>query len=232
MRGRISLRIYRTRWCLLAATSAVFAGACGDIFNPAFINTNFGGQVPVTPGPVAAFVLVNVINQTNQNAAFFVTVEKLQFQRDDDGDIIFDEDGQPLTQTTRQSVRLSTAPVGTASQAGILFDCSTEPVVTVGLGENLLPTDTAVSVGGTGPASAGGVNIPVGGLNPLQLFEAGNFNCGDTVSFRAITNTAVAGGVSLQAFVLPGSEQPGTFEGPSTFENYADFLAAQGSDED
>ncbi len=78
---------------------------------------------------------------------------------------------------------------------------------------------------------AAGFGVSAANLNPLQLF-AGNFNCGDTIIFRAFRSTGLAGGVSLQSFLLPGSEQPSVFGGPSTFLNYAELLESQVREEE
>jgi hypothetical protein len=68
--------------------------------------------------------------------------------------------------------------------------------------------------------------VPAGDLNPL-LLEVGNFNCGDTIIFRAFVSTGAVGGVALQSFLLPGSEQPSIFRGPNTFVNLEQFLESQ-----
>ena len=96
----------------------------------------------------------------------------------------------------------------------------------VGLGENLLPTDAAVFVGGGGVGGAEGFGVPAGDLYPLQL-AVGNFNCGDTIIYQAFRTTGIAGGVALQSFLLPGSEQPSSFTGPSTFVNYEEYRESQ-----
>jgi len=59
------------------------------------------------------------------------------------------------------------------------------------------------------------------------LISEGNFNCGDTIIFNAFRSSGVAGGVALNAFLLPGSEQPSIFSGPDTFVNYQQFLESQ-----
>ena len=46
------------------AIAVVGCGNAAGLFNPAFVNTLVGGQVPVTPGPGAAFVLVRCVNET------------------------------------------------------------------------------------------------------------------------------------------------------------------------
>ncbi len=209
---------------MLPVTTACSSTA--TLFNSAFLNTFVGGQVPVTPGPVAAFVLVRGVNNTNQTVEFIVTVEREALRPDANGGFERDESGNFITDTVRQTVRLLTQPTGLASDLGVLFDCSLEPVTVVGLGENLLPDEPAIFVGGQGAGAQTGFGVIAPSLNPLRL-DIGNFNCGDTIIFQAFTASGVAGGVVVQSFLLPGSEQPGQFVGPSTFENLATFLDSQ-----
>lgn len=201
-------------------------GSTAGIFNPALINTLIGGYVPVTPGPAAAFILVRCTNETNQAVEFIVTIQRSVLVTDEDGSYQIDEEGNFITRPERETVRLATVPTGRARELGVVFRCGESPVTHVGLGENLLPTDAAVFVGGEGALGAAGFGVAAGSLNPLQL-EAGNFNCGDTIIFRAFLSTGVAGGVALQSFLLPGSEQPSVFEGPSTFANLEQFYESQ-----
>jgi hypothetical protein len=219
------------RRAALAILIAAAIGGCGAFLNDAFLNTTVGGIVPVTPGPVAAFVLVRGVNQSGQNVEFIVTIEKQMLVTDDDGNYQTDEDGNFITQPVRRTVNLATSPAGNSTDIGVLFDCAIEPVTIVGLGENLLPTDAAVFVGGAGPGGAGGFGVTAPYINPLSLYD-GNFNCGDTIIFEAFQANGVPGGVAIQAFLLPGSEQPGQFQGPSTFENYANFLESQVQEEE
>lgn len=201
---------------------------CGTIgvLNPAFVNTVFGGIVPVTPGPASAFILVRAINGTAQNVEFIVTIEKDELQRNPDGSFIVDSEGNFATEPVRETVSLTTFPNGQARELGVLFPCGESPITLIGLGENLLPTDSAVFVGGTGPAGTGGFGISAVQINPLSL-AVGNFNCGDTIIFRAIRSPGTSGGVALESLLLPGSEQPSIFPGPSTFENFERILATQ-----
>jgi len=212
---------------LLATTSC---GSSFSLLNPAFVNTFSGGQVPVTPGPGAAFVLVRTVNQTDQNVEFIVTIERAVLVQDSTGNFQVDDQGNFVTVPERQTVRLNTGATGLANETGVLFPCGESPVTIVGLGEGLLPTDAAIFVGGAGAGGGVGFGVPAGSLNPLRL-DVGNFNCGDTIVFRAFTSVGVAGGVALQTFLLPGSEQPSIFNGPSTFTNLADFLATQQQDQ-
>jgi hypothetical protein len=86
-------------------------------------------------------------------------------------------------------------------------------------------------VGGEGAGGATGIGVRAESLNALSLAE-GDFNCGDTVIFRAIVQTGLAGGIKLQSFLLPGYEQPRDFSGPSTFVNFQQFLETQVSEDD
>ena len=212
---------------------ASLASGCGAgiaVFNPAFVNTVAGGVVPVTPGPGAAFVLVRCLNETTQVIEFIVTIERDVLVRDDQGDFQIDENNQFITRPERQTVRLTTTPNTNARDVGTLFACGESPVTVVGLGENLLPTDAAVFVGGQGTGGAAGFGVPAGNLNPLVL-EVGNFNCGDTIIYQAFLSNSVAGGVALQSFLLPGSEQPSVFAGPDTFVTVQTLLDASGADD-
>jgi hypothetical protein len=206
-----------TIFCLLQAS-------CGNAFNPAFLNTLSGGVYPVTPGPRANFVLVRCVNETPDVAEFIVTIEREDFTLDEEGNPAFDGAGNPITQLARETVRLTTFPVGRANELGVVFPCDISPIVRIGLGENLLPTDAAVFIGGEGPAGAPGFGISAEGLFPLAL---GNFNCGDTVIFRAIESIGVPGGVALRSFLFPGSEQPSVFSGRNTFVNLEIYLDTQ-----
>ena len=202
------------------------AGCGSGVLNPAFVNTFVGGEVPLTPGPGAAFVFVRCVNDTDLPVEFIITIQRNVLVVDADGDFQVDEDENFVTRPERETVRLNTLPVGQSREIGTLFACGESPVTHVGLGEDLLPTDAAVFVGGQGVGGAAGFGVSAGDLNPLQL-EIGNFNCGDTIIFRAFRAIGVAGGVALRSFLLPGSEQPSVFRGPSTFVSLAEFLEAQ-----
>ena len=217
-------------WATATLLGGLAAG-CGtsSALNPAFINSISGGIVPVTPGPGAAFVMVRGKNETNQTVEFIVTIRRSVPVTDDAGSIQFDDDSSIITRPESETRRLITLPTGQARDLGTLFPCGDTPVTHVGLGENLLPTDAAVFVGGGGTGLSTGFGIPAGSLNPLQLME-GNFNCGDTIIFRAFVSNAVAGGIGLQSFLLPGSEQPSIFDGPDTFVNLNAFIESQERD--
>ncbi len=224
---RRSRVMWTTCGCACLTIGLLLTGCgLGTIFNAAFVNTVFGGVVPVTPGPPASFVLVRAINGTDQNVEFIVTIEIDELQRNPDGSFQVDNEGNFITVLTRETVSLTTFPNGTARELGVLFPCGESPITLIGLGENLLPTDSAAFVGGQGQAGAGGFGISASQINPLSL-AAGNFNCGDTVIFRAFSSTGISGGVALESLLLPGSEQPSLFPGPSTFVNFEQILAAQ-----
>jgi len=212
---------------IVGAMAVAGCGAAASLLNPAFVNTVSGGVTPVTPGPSADFVFVRGRNETGRVVTFIVTIERLELVRDASGNFEFDDQGNPVTtRPPPETFRVLTSGTGQSSDVGLLFPCSESPVTIVGLGENLLPTDAAIEVGGEGGTGAGGFGVPAGTLTPLRL-DVGNFNCGDTIIFRAFLSTAVAGGVGLQSFLLPGSEQPSVFQGPSTFVNYQAFLESQ-----
>ncbi len=235
-RSRVNGRVRRNVAVRIAAAlllgPLLVASGCGvaDIFSPAFINTLFGGFTPVTPGPGAAFVFVRTVNVTDQNVEFIVTIERDVLVRDPQGIPRQDEQDNFITTPERETVRLSTFPAGQARELGVLFPCGESPVKLVGLGENLLPTDSAVFVGGQGPAGTGGFGVAATRLNPLSL-EFGNFNCGDTIIFRAFRSFGTSGGIGLESLLLPGSEQPSQFLGLNTFANYEAFLDSQSREE-
>lgn len=209
----------------------VWAGCGAGIFNPAFLNTFVGGQFPVTPGPVADFIMVRGLNQTGLSVEFIVTIEREELILDEFGNPIVNDQNEFVTQSARETVELLTGETGTATDLGVLFPCDRSPVTVVGLGENLLPTDSAAFVGGAGAGGAAGFGVSASGLNPLTL-EAGNFACGDTIIFQAFTSVGQPGGVALRAFRLPGNQQPSIFSGPDTFVNYQNLLQSQIPEED
>ena len=211
---------------LASALSLAGCGGVAGILNSAFVNTLSGGEVPHTPGPGAAFVFVRCVNDTDQPVEFIVTIQRDALVLDADGNFQVDEDGDFVVTPERETVRLTTLPTGLARELGTLFPCGQSPVTHVGLGESLLPSDAAVFVGGGGVGGLGGFGVPAGDLTPLQLSEP-NFNCGDTIIFRAFRATGVAGGVALRSYLLPGSEQPSVFRGPSTFVNLEQFLESE-----
>ncbi len=211
----------------------VGCSSTANIFNPTFVNLTSGGVFPLTPGPGADFVLVRVVNETNSNAEFIVTIEREVFQRDEDGNVILDEFGNPLTLSVRETKRLNTLVAAPGNEMGVLFPCSESPINLIGLGENLLPNDAAVFIGGGGAGFGGGSGVSVGDFQPLsRLVYPPNFVCGDTVIFRAILSSRSVGTVKLESFLLPGFEQPDQFAGPNTFVNYQSFLESQLSDDE
>ena len=221
-------------------SAAVAAGflflGCGNpvaFFNPSFVNLTSGGVFPLTPGPRADFVLVRVVNATLTNAEFIVTIEREVFQRDEFGNVILDGFGNPLTVAVRETKRLNTLVAAPSNEMGVLFPCSESPVNLIGLGEDLLPDDAAVFLGGGGTGFAAGSGVAVGDFQALsRLVDPPNFVCGDTVIFRAIVSTSNVGTVRLESFLLPGFEQPDQFVGPNTFVNYQGFLESQTSDDE
>lgn len=221
-----------TRVCAVAPLAFLsMQGGCGSIFNPAFANTFFGGQFPLTPGPAASAIMVRVINETALNAEFVVTIEKSVIQRDENGNPIVDENNNVLLRPVRRTVSLNTLAVEPANELGVLFSCLEEPLDIIGLGETLQPSDIAVFVGGTGTGGGGGFGIPAASINPL-VRQLGNFACGDTVIFRALEAPGETGGVAVESLLLPGFEQPESFEGPNTFLNWENFIQSQTREDD
>lgn len=223
----------KTTRCTLFLSAAVVAGLFAAGCSNTFVNLTSGGVFPLTPGPGADFVLVRVVNETNSNAEFIVTIEREVFQRDEDGNVILDEFGNPLTLSVRETKRLNTLVAAPGNEMGVLFPCSESPINLIGLGENLLPNDTAVFLGGGGAGFGAGSGVVVGNFQALsRLVNPPNFACGDTVIFRAILSSRSVGTVKLEAFLLPGFEQPNQFGGRNTFVNYQNFLESQLSDDE
>lgn len=226
---------------------AIASGSCallscgtlnGFLFNSTFVNYQQGGVFPLTPGPSANFVLVRAVNSTDQIIRFSVTAQRRQPLRDDSGNVIRNPDGTLQTEDVLDNRELITIPPGKSSELGTLYACSESAIVRIGLGENLESSDSAAFVldpAAFNPLDPLGVSPGFGvlpdGLFPLNLFD-GDFNCGDTVVFRASADNSRAGGVRLESFVLPGSEQPTRFQGPSTFANYEAFLESQVREDD
>ncbi len=219
-----SSKILKCAW--LGLVTCICTGCGAGVFNPAFVNATSGGVFPLTPGPSADYVLVRVVNETAQVAEFTVTIERDVIEVDDDGNALFDDEGNLVTRPLRETKRLTTGTLSPANELGVLFDCAASPINIVGLGENLLPTDAAVFIGGAGTGGTTGFGIPASTVNPLSRV-AGNFSCGDTVIFRAIRSTGVTGGVKIESFTLQGGLQPTQFSGPSTFANLQAFLESQ-----
>jgi hypothetical protein len=223
------------------AAAAAFTASCGNstgLFNPAFVNTVEGGVFPLTPGPGSSFVLVRGLNETAAVLEFFITIERRQLVLDENGEIIRDGNGNPMTEDVLESSKITTLPGGRSNDVGVLYECSESAILRVGLGENLLASDAAVFV--SDPAmfnfddplgNPGGYGILAQGLPPLRLVD-GNFFCGDTVVFRAFASSGVPGGVRLQSFVLAGYQQPTSVTGPNTFVNYEAFLESQAREDE
>ncbi len=226
---------------VFGCSALLLTTACGSgVFSPNFVSATTGGAVPVTPGPRADFVFVRCINgietnnQTQVESVFIVTIEREVVVLDPSGNPTLDEQGNAVTRAVLEDpIRLRATSNTDLDEIGTLFPCSESAINRVGLGESLLQGDTAVIVGGQGVGGAGGTGISAASLPPLsRLTSPPNFQCGDTVVFRAITDNRVAGGVRLQSFLLPGSEQPDQFTGPNTFVNFQSFIESQQVDED
>ena len=63
---------------VMTAVILLVGGCTGTagFFSAEFVNTFAGGVFPVTPGPVAPYVLVRVLNDTGLTAEFVVTHEQ------------------------------------------------------------------------------------------------------------------------------------------------------------
>ncbi len=224
-----------TEFLSAAVVAVSFGLGCNNanIFSPTFVNLTSGGVFPLTPGPGADFVLVRVVNETPQIAEFIVTIEREIFERDENGNVILDELGIPITRSVRETKRLDTLVAAPGNEMGVLFPCNVSPVNLIGLGESFDRDDPAVFLGGGGTGFGGGTGVKVCKLQPLsRLVDPPNFVCGDTVIFRAIVSTSNVGTVKLESFLLPGFEQPDQFTGPNTFVNYQSFLESQVSNDE
>jgi len=199
------------------ATGGILWGCNAGFLNPAFANVLSGGVVPLTPGPESQFVLVRVVNGTNDVPIEFVVTAERQ--------LVVDEAGSFVTQTTTETHRLITFPTGNAAEMGLLLDCN--PGLTrIGLGENLdLPnTDPGLFLNAA-VAGTTGFGVPAG-IAALDA-RAGNFECGDTVIFQAFTSSGSIGGVSVNSALLDFQSQPSQFVGRDTFLNARIFLELQ-----
>jgi|GEM_PF-973092 len=233
MRTRAATARFLSASIIVLVLGVIGCSSNATIFNPAFTNFLSGGVYPLTPGPEADFVFVRVINETNDVLTFFLTIERTEFVLDDDGYAQVDEQGNYVTQDVLEHVELVTESLGRASEMGTLFPCSTTPVIRVGLGENLLPGDPAVFVT---PLAEYNPDNPLGmqpgfgvtaeNLNALSL-AAGNFGCGDTIIYRAFYSSGMPGGVKIESFLLPGTDQPSFFSGRDTFVSFQQFLESQ-----
>ncbi|MCG3132539.1 MAG: hypothetical protein FLDDKLPJ_03397 [Phycisphaerae bacterium] len=201
---------------------------CGNpnalIFNDSFLNYVSGGIVPQTPGPSAPMVLVRCVNSTATSVQFVVTAEITQPVRDAEGNPQFDVDGNIVTERVLKTVRLNTFPFAQANELGHVFSCSSTAVERVGLGENLQSTDQGLFIGFE-VADVPGFGVEAG-LNPLVRAD-GNFECGDTIIFRAIESRGQPGGVRVESFVLPWRSQPECCTGPDTFGTLEAVIESQ-----
>ncbi|MCP4249099.1 MAG: hypothetical protein GY778_18810 [bacterium] len=221
-----------TRITALVVGSAMLIGVgCNEnanLFSDSFRNLTSGNVVPLTPGAPSSLVLVRLINDTPDAIEFTVTAES-QF-------VVFDDQNNPLLETSLETVRLRTFPAESVNENGALFDC---PITRIGLGENIDlitdPNGLSVLEGfsvGDGEFDAGvGAGVGVPPMIPPLDSRAGNFGCGDTVIFRAIESQGSVQNIKVQSFVLPWTSQPTEFSGSHTFNNVRNFIESQ-RDED
>ncbi len=209
------------RLAALLVCGLVLAWGCSQnasLFSDTFRNFTAGDVVPLTPGANSGLVMVRLVNDTTQAVEFVVTAERQI--------LVVDDEGNPVIESTDETVRLPTFPLETANEIGALFDC---PVTRIGLGENIdqpfsepglfvQPADEATEV-------SQGFGVPSKML-PLDS-RAGNFGCGDTIVIRAIESQGEVGSLKVQSFILPSSTQPTEFLGPHTFNNVRIFLEQQ-----
>ncbi|UCG17147.1 MAG: hypothetical protein JSV19_03770 [Phycisphaerales bacterium] len=217
------------------ATGVLTAGGCGEdatFLNPAFVNYSQGGVIPLTPGAASSFVLVRLVNRTDNAIEFILTVEReaIVDPAEDVGGLSDVDEAE--VRYEQETFRLSTFPGGLTNEIGILLQC---PVVRVGLGENLnFPTQDPGLYIGVGDLYSGqivqGFGVPAG-VNPLDS-RVGNFACGDTLIFEVTEQTGVPGNVQVKTFVLPAATQPDTYTGPDTFNNARILLERQFGDEE
>jgi len=191
-----------------------------QLFSDTFRSFTSGNVVPLTPGPPSQLLLVSLVNDTPDAIEFVVTAER-QVQ-------VTDEEGNPVIESTAETVRLRTFPLEHVNEVGALFDCQ---VTRVGLGEDIdrpFSEPGLFVLEGFEDLEAGistGVGVP-SNLLPLNSL-AGNFSCGDTIIFRAIESQGQVGNIKVQSFVLPWSSQPTGFSGSHTFNNVRIFLEEQ-----
>jgi hypothetical protein len=202
-------------WGAPMVTLLALAWGCAStlVFNPAFVNTATGDVFPLTPGDRAGFVLVRGNNSTPQAIEFVVTAERL----------VLSEENPDETTVITETYNLLTQPQNQANDLGVLIEC---PVLRVGLGENIdrPQSEPGLFIGATA-VGVGGFGVP-SGINPLDS-EFGNFDCGDTIVYRAAEAGGSVGGVVVAAFVLDDETQPDQIQGIDTFVNTRTLIEEQ-----
>jgi len=96
--------------------------------------------------------------------------------------------------------------------------CDVEPVTIVGLGENLLPTDAGVFVGGEGPSGAGGFGVSASEVTPLSSLTEISTAATRSPSARSVTPMWLAASPWRPSCCPVGAAGP--VYRPSTFERY------------
>ncbi len=199
----------------------VTAGGCGDptLLNPAFVNATQGTLFPVAPTPENGLVLIRGVNTTTESVSFLVTIERSTVVSDDVGG-----GASAYSETTE----LFTTPGAQSNEAGALFECTpSNPIARIGLGENLNrpATEPGLFVGGANDIIQG-FGVPPN-INPLSQ-EQNDFQCGDTIIFRALESNNAPGGFKVEAFVIPFETQGETVR--DTFGVASDFLGERPSE--
>ncbi len=203
---------------VLAWVGAGLLGCNASLFNPSFVNQQTGDVYPLAPGARSSFILIRANNTTSRAIEFVITAERQAP----------DPNNPDATVTELETRRVFTRPVSGANDVGVLMDC---PVARIGLGEVLdqPQTEPGLFVGAQA-VGAGGFGVPPN-VNPLDA-SVGNFECGDTIVFRAAQSASVAGGVTVGAFVLDADTQPVVIRGLDTFLNARTLIEEKGTDEE
>ncbi len=205
----------------LCATLLVM-GSCGAdaalLLNPSFVNQLEGGVLfPLAPRPESQLIFIRGNNATTEPITFLVTVERSVTVTDGAG-------GGTITQA--DTTEIFTEPGNNSNEAGVLFPCDGDNQISrIGLGRNLNQptTDAGLFVGGFDDVVPG-FGVP-GNINPLSFLD-GDFECGDTLIFRAIQSVNQPGGFRVQAFIIPWENQPDNTT-RDTFGVANDFLQSR-----
>jgi hypothetical protein len=170
---------------------------CGNnaalFLNPAFVNSIQGGLFPLVPRPETNLILIRANNSTTERLTFLITIER---------STAFSTGGPDGTVTNSETIEVFTEPGAQSNEAGVLFECSADnPITRIGLGRDLNQpqVDAGLFVGGFNDVVPG-FGVP-GNINPLSIL-AGDYECGDTIIFRALQSINQPGGFRVEPFRL------------------------------
>lgn len=207
---------------LLRLSLLVVMTGCGAdaalLLNPAFVNQIEGGVLfPLAPRPDTGLLFIRANNATTESITFLITVER---------STLLVEGNTTMTLSESKTTEVFTEPGSNSNDAGILFNCDENNQITrIGLGRNLNQpsTDAGLFIGGFNDVIPG-FGVP-GNINPLDALD-GDFECGDTIVYRAIQSVNQPGGFRVQAFIIPWENQPDNTT-RNTFDVASQFLGGR-----